>query len=401
MAITRFAMKPRTMSGAQSATRAVAYLTREGAYAPAQREVGYLVRETEATRTRDDLVWQATYNLPTWADNDPYRFFEAAAAYERTNGRWAITLEVALPKELSRQEQLALAHDFVHSQLPDKPCLVVMHEPRTPDGLQPHIHVLFSPRGNDGIARTAAQYFRRAHPAHPARGGAPKDPFWSQRQCPSRVRRAYTDLVNASLERAGHEVRLDPRSLVARGIARDAEGKDAWKADGDVTRARVRAQRTQTLAEEQRLAHEHWEARKQVLGITHVHDVSREELVERTRAWTRNFQPGKQLTLDDLRTREQDLSRTQRDLEEAMARLHVEIRAAERDELEGREPSFADADKTARVVAAAERHLAAQASTPGREQRLSVDLDLPEEDTPQGGLHVRLRVHDYERGWER
>ena len=85
MAITRFAMKPRTMSGAQSATRAVAYLTREGAYAPAQREVGYLVRETEATRTRDDLVWQATYNLPTWTNNDPYRFFEAGR--RRTSGR--------------------------------------------------------------------------------------------------------------------------------------------------------------------------------------------------------------------------------------------------------------------------------------------------------------------------
>ena len=184
------------------------------------------------------------------------------------------------------------------------------------------------------------------------------------------------------LERAGHEVRLDPRSLVARGIARDAEGKDAWKTDGDVTRARVRAQRTQTLAEEQRLAHvalggpqagprHHERARRQSRRVGGTY-----------RAWTRNFQPGKQLTLDDLRTREQDLSRTQRDLEETMARLHVEIRAAERDEREGREPSFADADKTTRVVAAAERHLVAQASTPGREQRLSMDSPTCPRRTP-------------------
>jgi hypothetical protein len=398
MAIARFAIKPRTRSGVQSARRAVSYLTREGAYTPVQREVGYLVRESETTRDRDDLVWKAAYNLPAWASNDAYRFFEAAATYERVNGRWGIALEIALPKELSRPEQVALAHDLVQVQLHDKPCLVVMHEPRTADGPQPHLHMLFSTRGNDGVERTAAQYFRRANPQHPERGGVAKDPFWDQRQCPWRVRMVYTDLANAALERAGHAARLDPRSLVKRGIERDAEGKDAWAKDGPQIRARVRAQRDPHLAEEQRLAHEHWEARKQVLGIANVHDVSRAELVERSRAWMRNFEPGKQLTLTDLRTREAALQRTHREVEDTVARLHVEILRTARNARDGREPTFVDAAKTERVVAAAERHLAAHEHRRGK--GLQVHRLLPEEAGPQGGIHVRLRVHEMDRGRE-
>lgn len=97
MAIIHFSLKPRAWSAGQTAQRAVQYLTREGPYAPAhaiepaQREVGYLVRETAATQDRDDLVWQQVSNLPAWAQGSASRFFAAAATYERANGRWGRT----------------------------------------------------------------------------------------------------------------------------------------------------------------------------------------------------------------------------------------------------------------------------------------------------------------------
>ena len=43
-----------------------------------------------------------------------------------------------------------------------------------PDGENSHAHLLFSERGHDGIARIAAQRFKRHNPQAPAQGGARK-----------------------------------------------------------------------------------------------------------------------------------------------------------------------------------------------------------------------------------
>ena len=43
-----------------------------------------------------------------------------------------------------------------------------------PNGENPHAHLMFSERGNDGIARDAAQWFKRHNPTAPAQGGARK-----------------------------------------------------------------------------------------------------------------------------------------------------------------------------------------------------------------------------------
>ena len=452
MALSHFSLKARTRSGAQMAQRAVQYLTREGPYAPAhnvepaQREVGYLVRDTAATREHDDLVWQQVGNLPAWAQGSASQFFEAAVAFERTNGRWGMALQAALPRELSREQQRALTHDFLHAHLPDKPYLVVMHEPRTATGeTQPHIHVLFSERGMDGIAREEAQFFKRANRAQPEQGGAAKDRFWSERRCPHRIRQAWVDLTNYHLERAGHDVRVDARSLHARGIEREPERKAGWQREGAEHREQVQQARTQTDAREQQLAHEHWEQRKKVLGIANVHNLSPEAMQDKSRAWARDGQPGRAIpprSLEELQNREAAHERLVQQQEVYVNRLHAEVMQERARQRTGTPRSAQAEARIERLLAegAAPEHAARQHDGPapertdrpggdgaGRARRLEQDerrqaqreraseqqaqeqvlagveagVSLVEDDTPGRGASFRIRDKERDVGHSR
>jgi hypothetical protein len=149
MAILNFRINNLTERSGQAAQRVTQYLLREGTYAPA--EVDYLLRTSEDTRARGDFVDQVTGNLPAWAHDDAGAFFAAAEAYERGGsrraGRWATTWQIALPRELTRQEQWAMGTAFVATHLRDHAYLCVMHDPVKDGQHQPHLHVLFSCSG--------------------------------------------------------------------------------------------------------------------------------------------------------------------------------------------------------------------------------------------------------------
>src|SRR5882672_8474596 len=181
MAIMRFDIARRSRAqGSQSALNVVQYLTREGRYAVfPENDVRYMTRTSDATQERGDLRHVEVGNLPSWAQGDAGVFFDAAYQYEGVNRTYATALQMALPRELSHEQHLALARDFVAVHLQGKPYLFVKHEPLAKDGgLQPHLHFLISERTQDGIDRPAAQFFKRYNRAMPERGGAQKDPWW-------------------------------------------------------------------------------------------------------------------------------------------------------------------------------------------------------------------------------
>src|SRR5215831_4092458 len=115
MAILNVRINHLTERTGQAAHRVTQYLRREGEYAPA--EVTYMTRRSADTVERGDLVGRPLVdNLPAWAEGDAGKFFAAAEAYERGGaqraGRWATTWQVALPKELGREEQWAMGSAF-------------------------------------------------------------------------------------------------------------------------------------------------------------------------------------------------------------------------------------------------------------------------------------------------
>jgi len=230
MAIAGFSVK---VGAKGSATGHAAYVARTGAY-ERYTEQGELLEASEHG------------NMPAWAEHDPSRFWQAADAYERANGSSYREFLISLPRELSPDERRGLVKDFVVEELGEVHAYqYAIHVPRASDGLDnPHVHLMFSERRVDGIARDPDQYFRRFNAAHPDRGGCQKG-FGErpgvklttvERKAELKaLRERWGACVNASLERTGHSVRVSMKSYADRGLDIQPEPKQlpsAWRGEG-------------------------------------------------------------------------------------------------------------------------------------------------------------------------
>ncbi|HEY5868077.1 MAG TPA: MobA/MobL family protein [Candidatus Tectomicrobia bacterium] len=177
-----------------------------------------------------DLVASGSEHLPSWA-KDTEHFWMMADRYEFKRGVIARTYEFALPRELSPEGRLALAHDIRATFFAQYPHTWAVHCPEvhTVEGSgkeQPHMHVMFSPRREDVPSeRTPEEWFRLAAPKHkdPRSGGIKKDAFWDQKKALQGVRHETAILINAALEREGHAVAVSHHSLRAQGHDRPPE----------------------------------------------------------------------------------------------------------------------------------------------------------------------------------
>ena len=157
--------------------------------------------------------------------DDPGAYWDAADLYERANGRLYVSADFALPRDLSAEDQIDLAHDFAPELTRDErlPYTLAIHAGRDDDGHEhnPHAHLMFSERANDGIERTREQWFARANREDPDRGGAPKSRTFHGRAWVEQSRERLAALTNQTLERLGREERVDHRSYARQG--RDGE----------------------------------------------------------------------------------------------------------------------------------------------------------------------------------
>jgi hypothetical protein len=157
----------------------------------------------------------APKGAPAWC-SDPKVFWDANEAWEsRANARVARELEVSLPNELddAQREQLALA---LAQELVDRFQVVVLaaiHEPSAQgDQRNFHVHLLMSARqvGPGGLGERAAGEFD----ARQGKGA----------EAVREVRAWVGQIINDHLERAGHEIRVDHRSLKAQAAEAEAAG---------------------------------------------------------------------------------------------------------------------------------------------------------------------------------
>lgn len=186
----------------------------------------YILREGEYS-DREDFVAAESGNMPAWAAHDAKIFWAAADVHERANGRVYSELEVALPRELTREQQIALVREFVENTLGQRHAYTwAIHAPQASDQeAQPHFHLMFSERRIDGIERDPDEYFRRWNPKNPERGGAGKDRYFSSQGFVWAVREEWARTANEALERAGHEARIDHRSYRDAGIDLEPQRK--------------------------------------------------------------------------------------------------------------------------------------------------------------------------------
>jgi hypothetical protein len=212
----------------------------------AAAHAAYIAREAQYVRRLhhgEGLEAKETGNLPAWADTEPNRFWQAADTHERANGTTYREMEIALPRELTPAQRLALVRGFVQQELGERHAYQwAIHNPNAADGHeQPHVHLMFSERRVDGIDRDPERYFRRHNPKDPEKGGAKKGygPYGGgYLSAAERVahlkglRQRWEIACNAALERAGRPERIDMRSHLERGSTIPPERKQlpsAWR----------------------------------------------------------------------------------------------------------------------------------------------------------------------------
>lgn len=213
MAIARLSVKT---GGVGKAAAHAEYIERDGKY---------------EKKKSDDLEYSDSGNMPIWASEKPQLFWQAADLYERKNGSTYREFEIALPRELSPEQRIDLVQDFITQEIGSKyPYQVAIHNPKAMDGLeQPHAHLMFNERLQDGIERDPQQYFKRYNGKDPEKGGAKKDNTGKDpktRKDEIRdLRQRWENISNRHLERAGLDTRIDMRSYKDQGIEKSPEKK--------------------------------------------------------------------------------------------------------------------------------------------------------------------------------
>ena len=195
----------------------------------------YIDRDEEKKKKEEqaktDLEHSAYGNMPKWAEHNPITFWQAADLYERKNGSTYREYEIALPREMNAEQRLELVEDFIQSEIGSKyPYQFAIHNPKAMDGNdQPHVHLMFNERLQDGIERDPEQYFKRYNGKNPERGGAKKDntgKSYQERKTDIKdLRQRWADLCNSHLEKHQIDSRIDMRSYKEQGIDKEPEKK--------------------------------------------------------------------------------------------------------------------------------------------------------------------------------
>lgn len=190
----------------------------------------YIAREKKYSLrpSAGDLVENWTANLPEWAKNADH-FWKTADSEERANGAAYREWVIALPNELTPEQRKMLVTDITQRLVGSKPHQAAIHDKTAALGEvpQPHVHIMFSDRCDDGIERSPKQYFRRYNPKRPELGGCRKDsggkhPCVLSEELKAQ-RKAVADLTNDRLEQFGHGSRVDHRSNELRGINKEPQ----------------------------------------------------------------------------------------------------------------------------------------------------------------------------------
>ena len=198
MAIYHLNVKTGTRIGGQSARAKSDYNEREGRYA----------------KDDEELEYKESGNIPEWAEDEPQKYWAAADAGERANGRLYREVEFALPRELNERERVEVASSFAKKLTGEErlPYTLTIHRGGE-DGENPHAHLMFSERTNDGIERSAAQWFKRYNAQEPEKGGARKSTATKPREWLENTREQWADHANEALERAGRAERINEASF--------------------------------------------------------------------------------------------------------------------------------------------------------------------------------------------
>jgi len=191
-------------------------LVRTAAYNARARLVDERTGEVWDYGRKGGLLAEAIYapkDAPDWSRDLQRLVNEIERAEKRGDAQLAMNLDIALPHELSLEQNRRLMGDFVREEFSRHGYVAhfAIHAPdREGDQRNIHAHILVSMRklGPDGFAKTKTEQ---------------QDNFRNRGEHVEKLREKWERLGNRHLERAGFEPTLDRRSLQDRGIDREPE----------------------------------------------------------------------------------------------------------------------------------------------------------------------------------
>lgn len=149
-------------------------------------------------------------NAPAWMADRERLWNGVEAVEKRKDAQLAREVQLALPHELSHAQRVALVTEFVRDEFVAKGMVadIAIHAPdRGADERNHHAHVMLTLREIEGD------------------GFGPKCREWNRKEQLQEWREHWAERVNQALDRAGHDARIDHRSLEAQGLDREAQPK--------------------------------------------------------------------------------------------------------------------------------------------------------------------------------
>lgn len=212
---------------------------KNGKVGTAKQHADYILREGRYSggKRAEELVYKDA-NLPRWAMSAS-AFFACADRYERANGRAYTEFEIALPNELTHEENQKLANDFVSKHIGNNKvwAYAIHSKPATfdDDEEQIHAHIMFCERVvDDGMAKakSPSKFFKRFNSKNPQNGGYQKDRALSGSRTEiannlKKIRQSWEDMINAEYKNHGIDKVVSCKTLKAqRDLAAAAGDED-------------------------------------------------------------------------------------------------------------------------------------------------------------------------------
>ncbi len=145
---------------------------------------------------------------PAWVLDSGQLWNTVERSEKRVDAQLAREFILAVPPELSADEQFQTAVAWAKKELTTSGMVAEISLHHTKSGKNPHVHILCTMRKIDGEKFSAKK---------------PRE--WNDVGLLVKQRETWADAVNAALEKAGRKERVDHRSLKDRGIDRAPEPK--------------------------------------------------------------------------------------------------------------------------------------------------------------------------------
>ncbi len=197
MAIYHFSVNIISRSAGRSATAAAAYRAAEKIRDERTGEIHDYTKK----KGIDEKFILAPLSVPSWVYNRSSLWNKVEEIERRKDSQLAREINIAIPTELDKTEQINLVKEFVREELVKEGMIadVAFHDLESHN---PHAHIMLTMREIN------------------EEGFSFKNREWNKRELLEKQREAWSSYANQALEKAGVESKIDHRSLLEQGINR-------------------------------------------------------------------------------------------------------------------------------------------------------------------------------------